>query len=64
MITTVEALKDFVVLLRQATRVALDTEADSMHCYFEKLCLVQISIPGHNPVRHPPPASLRGTAAA
>jgi len=26
----------------------LDTEADSLHCYFEKLCLIQISIPGHD----------------
>ena len=29
-------------------RVSLDTEADSLHCYFEKLCLIQISIPGHD----------------
>lgn len=29
-------------------RIALDTEADSLHCYFDKLCLVQISIPGQN----------------
>ncbi len=28
--------------------LAVDTEADSLHCYFEKLCLVQISIPGHD----------------
>lgn len=27
-------------------RIAVDTEADSMHCYFEKLCLIQISVPG------------------
>lgn len=26
----------------------MDTEADSLHCYFEKLCLVQVSIPGHD----------------
>lgn len=29
-------------------RIAVDTEADSLHCYFEKLCLIQISIPGHD----------------
>jgi ribonuclease D len=29
-------------------RVALDTEADSLHCYREKLCLLQISIPGRD----------------
>ena len=27
-------------------RIAIDTEADSLHCYFEKLCLIQISVPG------------------
>ena len=26
-------------------RVAVDTEADSLHCYREKLCLLQISVP-------------------
>ena len=37
-----------------ADRVALDTEADSLHSYREKLCLLQISVPaaisapGHN----------------
>lgn len=25
--------------------LALDTEADSLHCYFEKLCLIQLSTP-------------------
>jgi ribonuclease D len=29
-------------------RVALDTEADSLHCYFDKLCLIQLSVPGKN----------------
>ncbi len=29
-------------------RIAIDTEADSLHCYFEKLCLIQISVPGHD----------------
>ena len=32
--------------MSQAGRIALDTEADSLHCYFEKLCLIQISVPG------------------
>ena len=27
-------------------RIGVDTEADSMHCYFEKLCLIQISVSG------------------
>ncbi len=32
--------------MRKAGRISLDTEADSLHCYFEKLCLIQISVPG------------------
>jgi ribonuclease D len=35
----VEFLSDISSLLD----IALDTEADSLHCYFEKLCLIQIS---------------------
>lgn len=27
-------------------RIAIDTEADSLHCYFDKLCLLQVSVPG------------------
>ena len=27
-------------------QIALDTEADSLHCYFEKLCLIQVSAEG------------------
>jgi ribonuclease D len=25
-------------------RIAIDTEGDSLHCYFEKLCLIQLSV--------------------
>src|SRR6266581_1834324 len=32
--------------IESADRVAVDTEADSLHCYREKLCLLQISVPG------------------
>ena len=46
MIDTDDTLSSFVHLLSQAPRVALDTEADSLHWYFEKLCLIQVSIPG------------------
>jgi len=31
--------------IESAGRVAIDTEADSLHCYREKLCLLQISVP-------------------
>jgi ribonuclease D len=29
-------------------RIAVDTEADSLHCYFEKLCLIQMSFDGRD----------------
>jgi ribonuclease D len=48
-----EDLAQFLEPLRQAGRIALDTEADSLHCYFEKLCLIQISIPGYDQLIDP-----------
>lgn len=48
MIATDAALADFLPHLRAAPWVALDTEADSLHSYPEKLCLVQVSIPGRD----------------
>lgn len=38
-------LADLIRQIQAADRVALDTEADSLHSYREKLCLVQISTP-------------------
>jgi len=32
--------------LGRAGRIALDTEADSLHCYREKVCLIQVSFNG------------------
>ena len=43
MIDTEQGLAAFLPVLRAATWVALDTEADSLHAYPEKLCLIQIS---------------------
>ncbi len=43
MITTSQELDELVGALANTDRVALDTEADSLHCYQEKLCLIQIS---------------------
>jgi len=42
-IDTEERLAAFLPLLRAATWVAVDTEADSLHAYPEKVCLIQIS---------------------
>lgn len=45
-IDTEEKLAAFLPQLNAATWVALDTEADSLHAYPEKLCLIQLSILG------------------
>jgi ribonuclease D len=36
-----------------ASRIALDTEADSMHSYFHKVCLIQVSANSHHMVIDP-----------
>jgi ribonuclease D len=41
-----QQLADFLEPLRQAEWLAIDTEADSLHSYPEKLCLLQVAIPG------------------
>lgn len=41
MIADESAFREYLSRLAGQTRVALDTEADSLHCYFEKLCLIQ-----------------------
>ncbi|PWU10012.1 MAG: hypothetical protein C5B47_02720 [Verrucomicrobia bacterium] len=38
-------LQRFLSEIVPLEEIALDTEADSLHCYFEKLCLIQISTP-------------------
>ena len=43
---TAHALDAALPALAPHPRIAIDTEADSLHCYFEKLCLIQISVPG------------------
>ena len=48
MISSTPELEDAVAAFAEHPRIALDTEADSLHCYFDKLCLLQISIPGTN----------------
>ncbi|HXJ57947.1 MAG TPA: HRDC domain-containing protein [Verrucomicrobiae bacterium] len=45
-IDTDEKLAVFLPSLSRASWVALDTEADSLHAYPEKLCLLQLSFPG------------------
>ena len=44
-ISSEQELADLIPQIQAADRIALDTEADSLHSYREKLCLVQISVP-------------------
>jgi len=44
-IASEQRLADLVRQIESADRIALDTEADSLHSYREKLCLIQISAP-------------------
>ena len=48
MIQTSAELAAILPQLAAIDRVAVDTEADSLHCYFEKLCLVQLSFSGND----------------
>jgi ribonuclease D len=48
MIANTRELEQAVELFANQPKIALDTEADSLHCYFDKLCLLQISVPGSN----------------
>ena len=45
MISSPDELAAFVPHLAPVDRVAVDTEADSLHVYREKLCLIQVSLP-------------------
>ena len=44
-IATPDRLANLLARLKSHDRIAIDTEADSLHCYREKLCLLQVSIP-------------------
>ncbi len=44
-IATAAQLAELLPQIEALNRVAIDTEADSLHCYREKLCLIQISVP-------------------
>ena len=42
------AMETLIQRIGTAERVAVDTEADSLHNYFEKVCLVQLSLGGEH----------------
>jgi len=52
-IDTTPGLKDLLSRLEDAQEIALDTEADSLHHYFEKVCLIQLSAGDENAIVDP-----------
>jgi ribonuclease D len=52
-IDTPDGVREAADRCASANRVALDTEADSMHSYFHKVCLIQVSANGHHMVVDP-----------
>lgn len=48
MIVSDSQLAEVLARLDGIDRVAVDTEADSLHCYYEKLCLIQLSFGGND----------------
>lgn len=53
LINDAESLARLTDTLCGAKRVGLDTEADSLHHYFEKVCLIQLSFSGKNYIIDP-----------
>src|SRR6266536_6028430 len=53
LIASATQLAELLPQIESVDRVAIDTEADSLHCYREKLCLVQISLPGRDYIVDP-----------
>jgi len=53
LIGTVDQLADVLAHVHLVNRIAVDTEADSLHSYREKLCLLQISLPDRDLVVDP-----------
>jgi len=53
LIATTAQLTALIPQIEAADRVAVDTEADSLHCYREKLCLLQISLPASDHIVDP-----------
>lgn len=48
MIATDVQLSHLLPRMQDFNRIAVDTEADSLHCYFEKLCLIQLTFDGED----------------
>jgi ribonuclease D len=53
LVATLTQLRELLSRISEYPRIAIDTEADSLHCYREKLCLLQLSVPGSDFVLDP-----------
>ena len=58
MIETSTALADLIARIGGTTRLGIDTEADSLHCYHEKVCLVQVGLPNADELVDPLPVEI------
>src|SRR5947207_12961913 len=52
-IASVSQFTELLPQLESDDRVAVDSEADSLHCYRHKLCLLQVSLPDWDYIVHP-----------
>lgn len=52
-IETDSALKSLIAQMRQANQIAIDIEADSMHHYYEKVCIIQLTFNCQNYIVDP-----------
>ncbi|MBP9865770.1 MAG: HRDC domain-containing protein [Candidatus Omnitrophica bacterium] len=52
-VNTAESLAGLTETMKSASRVAFDMEADGLHHYFEKVCLMQLSFSGANYIVDP-----------
>ncbi|MBI4674084.1 MAG: ribonuclease D [Chloroflexi bacterium] len=48
LVTSQTPFDEMFARLRTQPRIAIDTEADSLYSYFDKVCLLQLSIPEHD----------------
>lgn len=48
LVTNKTAFEEMLARLHDQPRIAVDTEADSLYSYYEKVCLIQFSIPDYD----------------
>lgn len=61
-VNTTRDLLDLIAALTDQPLVAVDTESDSLYSYYEKVCLIQFSIPGTDYLVDPLAVDVSGLA--